>query len=158
MRTRGASRGHRRRRGETGLTLIELLIVMGIVGILSMIATLAYLDILERARVTKAIAEIKIIERMLVQKEIDGEPLPASLADIGWSKLDPWGSPYEYLVFTGGVGGARKDKFLKPLNTSFDLYSRGKDGDTQQSLNNKKSQDDIVRAMDGNFVGLAADF
>ncbi|MBW2244968.1 MAG: prepilin-type cleavage/methylation domain-containing protein, partial [Deltaproteobacteria bacterium] len=50
---------------------------------------------------------------------------------------------------------ARKDRFLVPINTSFDLYSMGKDGQTRAPLNPPVSRDDVVRANDGSFIGLA---
>jgi general secretion pathway protein G len=58
----------------------------------------------------------------------------------------------------GGVGGARKDRFLVPINSDFDIYSMGRDGQTVAPLTAKKSHDDIIRASDGGFYGLAAYF
>lgn len=58
----------------------------------------------------------------------------------------------------GGVGGARKDRFLVPINSDFDIYSMGRDGQTIAPLTAKKSHDDIIRASDGGFYGLAAYF
>jgi general secretion pathway protein G len=52
----------------------------------------------------------------------------------------------------------RKDRFLVPINSDFDLYSMGKDRETVAPLTAKKSHDDIVRANDGAFVGLASEF
>ena len=38
-------------------------------------------------------------------------------------------------------------------------YGRmGMDGDSKAPLNTKVSQDDIVRALDGGFIGLAEEF
>lgn len=47
------------------------------------------------------------------------------------------------------------DRSLHPLNSDFDLYSMGKDGNTAKPITAKISQDDIIRANDGGFVGLA---
>lgn len=58
----------------------------------------------------------------------------------------------------GGIGGARKDRFLVPINSDFDLYSMGKDRNTVAPLNPPKSQDDVIRASDGGFYGLARNF
>lgn len=58
----------------------------------------------------------------------------------------------------GGIGGARKDRFLVPINSDFDLYSMGKDGESVGPLTAKKSHDDVIRANDGGFYGLAANF
>lgn len=55
-------------------------------------------------------------------------------------------------------GKPRKDRFLHPINSDYDLYSMGKDGESVEPLTAKKSLDDVIRANDGSFVGLAADF
>jgi len=44
------------------------------------------------------------------------------------------------------------------LNSTYDLYSKGKDGQSKPPLTTKMSQDDILRANDGAFVDLAAMF
>jgi general secretion pathway protein G len=52
----------------------------------------------------------------------------------------------------------RKDRFLVPLNTDFDLYSVGRDGESVPPLSAAKSRDDVVRAANGAFIGLASKF
>jgi general secretion pathway protein G len=52
----------------------------------------------------------------------------------------------------------RKDRFGVVLNTDFDLYSMGKDRISSDSLSAPNSHDDILRANDGAFVGLASNF
>ncbi len=52
----------------------------------------------------------------------------------------------------------RKDRFLVPINSDYDLYSKGKDGESKAPLSPKVSHDDIIRANDGAFVGLASEF
>ena len=110
---------------------------------------------------TRAIADIRVIEEILTTREVDGE-LPGSLAEIGWgNRQDPWGRPYQYLSFAGLKGlpaKARKDRFLVPLNTTYDLYSMGPDGESKGPLSAKASRDDVLRAGDGSFVGLASEF
>ena len=44
------------------------------------------------------------------------------------------------------------------INSFFDLYSMGKDGQSVTPLTAKASQDDIIWANDGAFCGPAADF
>ncbi|MDR4469123.1 MAG: hypothetical protein MRJ68_12650, partial [Nitrospira sp.] len=58
----------------------------------------------------------------------------------------------------GGVGGARKDRFLVPLNSDFDVYSIGKDRNTNVALSPPQSHDDVIRASDGGFYGLGKNF
>jgi general secretion pathway protein G len=55
-------------------------------------------------------------------------------------------------------GGARKDRRLVPINSDYDLYSVGKDGQSSPPLTAGQSQDDIIRASDGGFVGPASTY
>ena len=70
------------------------------------------------------------------------------------------GQPYRYtnLDTAKGNGKARKNKNLVPINSDFDVYSMGKDGETAGPLTAKKSRDDVVRANDGRFIGLASEY
>ena len=52
----------------------------------------------------------------------------------------------------------RMDRFLHPINSDYDLYSMGKDGQTVLPLTARQSHDDVIRANDGSFVGLAVEF
>ena len=86
---------------------------------------------------------------------------PVSLAAIDRAALlDPWGNPYMYVPLNGpsATGEARKNKFQVPLNTDFDLGSAGPDGVSKTALTASASQDDILRAWNGAFVGPASDF
>ncbi|HBH01014.1 MAG TPA: prepilin-type cleavage/methylation domain-containing protein [Candidatus Rokubacteria bacterium] len=144
-----------------GLTLVELAIVLAIVATLAAIALPIYADVTERARVIRAIADIQALESEIALFEAQQGRLPADLAEIGRSALeDSWGNPYQYLNFAAagvnGKGKVRKDRNLVPLNSTYDLYSNGKDGKSQPPLTAKASQDDVVRANDGSYVGLAS--
>lgn len=144
-----------------GLTAPELLIAVAIIGILAVIAFPRYANYRERVQIAQAIIDIKEIEAKLLAYALDNREFPDDLAAVGMAgKLDPWGRPYEYtnLATIKGKGKARKDKNLVPINSDFDLYSLGKDGASSPPLNATASRDDIVRAGDGRFVGLAADF
>ncbi len=44
------------------------------------------------------------------------------------------------------------------LNSDFDLYSVGADGLSKPPLAAKDSKDDVIRALDGGYFGLAEDF
>jgi general secretion pathway protein G len=52
----------------------------------------------------------------------------------------------------------RKDRFLVPINTFFDLYSMGKDGQSVSPLTAQASRDDVIWANDGAFIGRASDY
>ena len=151
-------RAVRDRRG--GFTVIELVMILGLIGILATIAVLVYGDITERTRVAKAMADIVTLDSEISTFEMMNERLPNDLAEINRATfLDPWGNPYQYLNFAiSGNANCRKDLALHPLNTEFDLYSMGKDGQSQPPLTASQSRDDIVRANDGQYVGLAANF
>ena len=87
--------------------------------------------------------------------------LPVDLAEIGRATLkDPWDNPYEYLNFAdaGKKAKQRKDHSLHPLNSTYDLYSKGKDGDSKAPLTAQASRDDIIRANDGGYIGLASGY
>ncbi len=143
---------------ERGWTLIEVIIAIAVVAILSTIGVVMYRTSVHSSRVVKAIAEIKTIQMDLDNYyEMYGE-YPLSLDDGGHGeRLDPWGNPYEFLNYDTDPKKkkARKDKNLKPLNSQYDLFSTGPDGEWKQSLSSKTSRDDIIRARDGEFVGIA---
>jgi len=146
-------------RSSRGLTLIELLIVLAIIGTLASIGLLLYANFAEQARIARAIADISNISSELSTFETMNERLPNDLAEINRATLlDPWGRPYEYLNFALGGGQPRKDLALHPINSDFDLYSKGKDGNTAAPLTAAQSRDDVVRANDGQFIGLASNY
>ena len=146
---------------QRGFTLVEMALVIGIAAMVLWIVVPMAQGYIEKGRVNQAIVEIGTMSTAIRQQIKTKGALPDSLDDAGFGgRTDPWGHPYEYLnLFNSkGNGQARKDKKLAPLNSDFDLYSIGPDGQTAASLVNSKSRDDIVRARDGGFVGLASDF
>jgi len=145
-------------------TLVELLLVVAILGILSAIAVPLWNNYLDKARNTAALADIRAIESEIVKFQAERGRPPDTLAEAGSpTRNDPWGNPYQYLRIEGlpkkDVDGKwRKDRFLVPLNSDFDLYSMGKDGKSLPCLTANASQDDIIRANSGAYVGLASDY
>jgi general secretion pathway protein G len=149
-----------RRPRQRGFTLVEAMFVVGLVAILVGIAIPSYRSYRDRVRTSTAIREVAEMAAMAQRFELEQRAFPNSLADIGLNgRLDPWGRAYVYYnVEANGRGGARKDRRLNPLNTDFDLYSLGPDGKTKPQVTQKDSIDDIIRASNGLFVGVAADF
>lgn len=147
-------------KGSRGFTLVEIMVVMAILGTLASIAIPAFSNYMEKAEIASAIAEIRILEKEIKAYEAANDKLPSNLNDIKRAMLlDPWSNAYQYLVVsTTPPGLLRKDRFLVPLNSDFDLYSMGKDGNSQPPLTANASQDDIVRANDGGYVGLASEY
>ena len=148
---------------KQGLTLIEVMIVIVIIGILSSIAIPAYFSSKEKARNAATIAEIKILEKMILAYNFDNGTYPDNLKQLRKNELkDPWGNPYQYYKIEGrtnkGVGKMRKDRNMVPVNSDFDLYSNGKDGQSKTPFTAKASRDDIVRANNGRFIGLVSDY
>lgn len=148
-------------RSRSGFTLIEMLAAMAILGTLATIAIPRVQDAVNRAKVARAIGDISAIQSEITGYMSNGDSLPPSLATIGRAgMLDPWGRPYVYYPFpsNGGLGSARKDRFLVPLNSLYDLYSKGKDGQSASALTAAVSHDDVIRANDGGYIGLASAF
>lgn len=143
-----------------GLTLVELLVVMAIVGVLAAVAIPSYSSYRDKARVGQAVTDIGSININIRQYVTNNRTPPPDLAAVGAAgKLDPWGRPYVYTnLITAGVGKARKNKNLVPINSEFDLYSKGKDGATASALTAKTSRDDVILANDGRFIGLASNY
>ena len=149
--------------GRKGFTLVELVTATAIIGILSAIAIPAYSDYYNKARIVRTITEIRMLATSIVAYTVSNNRQPDTLGDIGYGNLlDPWGHAYQYLNIADGdikgKGSFRKDRFLNPLNSDFDLYSMGADGESKPPLTTKDSQDDILRASNGRFIGLASDF
>jgi general secretion pathway protein G len=159
QRQRLARTGRRRR----AFTVLELMLALAITTILAAIAIPAYRGYRERSQTKAAMGQIKEIELLITDYELEHEIYPPSLAAIEADGMrDPWGNPFHYLRIDGPnppkKGKLRKDKNLVPINSDYDLYSSGPDGDSKMPLTAKASRDDIIRANDGGFVGVAADY
>lgn len=147
---------------QQGFTLVDIMIALVLAALLTAIAIPSYNGVVRRARIAAAIGDMgKIHVALDIFITNNNSLYPISLAAIGMDTLaDPWGNPYRYLNIEAGAnrGAVRKDRNLVPLNTDYDLYSMGKDGASVPPLTAKASRDDIVRANNGAYFGLAEDY
>jgi general secretion pathway protein G len=149
-------------RYSQGWTLLELLMVVTIAGTLLTVAGASFTSVRQKAMIVQAKVDLsgmlQALERYRMRRP---GRLPLTLAELGYANLlDPWGNPYVYLNFSQvkGKGAMRKDHNLVPINSEFDLYSMGPDGQSRPPLTAKASRDDIIVGNDGQFIGPASDY
>ena len=65
-----------------------------------------------------------------------------------------------FSIFTGVPAETtrRRDRYMFPLNTDYDLFSLGPDHRTACSLGESVGMDDVIRANNGGFFGRASDY
>ena len=144
---------------QRGMTLIELLVVAAAIVMLSAFAIPAFKSYVDRSRNSRAIGDIGSISLQLYRWQLNTRSFPLTLADAGIAAIDPWGQPYRYTRVEGTPQNQlRKDHNLHPINTDFDLYSIGPDGATNLPLTAQPSRDDIIRANNGSYIGVAANY
>src|SRR5215467_9260845 len=125
--------------GKKGFSFVELLIAITLVGALAGIALQWYQSYRSQADINKAITEMRTIDTQIQLYWQANSAYPASLSVVPQGDiLDPWGSPFQYLQIEGGdvkgKGQMRKDKSLVPINSDYDLYSMGPDGQSSAPL------------------------
>jgi general secretion pathway protein G len=139
--------------------LRNVLVVLAAGLVVGSFAVPAFNGYLARSRVARAVSDIGTMSLKLHQWQRDGNTLPRTLAEAGISTVDPWGRPYVYLrAADASRSQLRKDGRLIPLNTDFDLYSYGPDGVSALALPAAPSRDDVVRAANGAYIGLGANY
>jgi general secretion pathway protein G len=146
---------------EHGFSFVELLTAVSVLAALAALMLPQFASYRLQAQIAKAIADIRTLDTSVQLYKMSNGALPTSLSQVANGTIeDSWGRPYQYLKIEGmkGKGDARKDKFLVPINSDFDLYSMGPDGKSSAPLTAKASQDDIIRANDGRYVGRASDY
>ncbi len=147
--------------GASGFTVIEMMLTVAIVGVLAVIAVSSYTKYRERIQTMEAVSDIGSLAPLIGQYALDNNGYPDTLADIARDTMrDPWGNPYQYLSHdtNRARGQWRKDHNIVPINSDYDLWSSGKDGLSSPPLTAAHSRDDIVRANNGRFIGLASEF
>jgi len=139
------------------------MIVLAILSIVLFVAVPAYQGYVERARVERAKADLAEISIKAERFFTENSRYPETLAEIDEAgRLDPWDSTYQFLRIAGagpGIRGrVRKDKNLVPVNSDFDLYSMGPDGESRPPFTARASRDDIVRCGNGAYFGIADEY
>ena len=161
---------------QKGFTFLQLLVAMVIVGILAVIALPNYGGDINcdagpggkpgpvmRAKQSQMISGILTLQSWAFQYETRYNKYPESLADLGpeaEAMRDPWDNPYQFVAIRtmDGVGKARKDHNMKPINMDYDIYSMGPDGKTATPITSTPGEDDFIIAYDGGYLGFACHF
>ena len=147
------------RRLRKNFTVRDATIVAAAALLIGSFAIPAFHGYVERSRVARAVSEIGTISLQLYRWQQSTSALPANLAEAGLAGDDPWGRPYVYVRAVGASRSQlRKDGALAPLNSDFDLYSLGADGESALALPAAPAHDDVVRADDGDYIGLALNY
>lgn len=157
----GQGRARSGMRSAAGFTLLEIIFAVAAMAIVGMLAQGQFAGYVERSKMAVAKADIVTMTVDVIRYQSNHEGrLPETLADIGRAEfLDPWQRPYHYVNLTGeSKGNARKDHRLNPINSDYDLFSAGKDGVYKPQVTQKDSLDDVIRARDGAYIGVAEEF
>jgi general secretion pathway protein G len=146
-------------RSQHGFTLAETLLLTALLALGADAILARTAAQLERSRLEQARRETGQIQAAIRAYRDLHHELPAALTDLDPPvPLDPWGRPYEYMNFdvSGFVGQRTFDG--RPVNSEFDLYSKGPDGQSDANLRSEVGSDDIIVARDGAYIGPSADF
>ena len=151
---------------HTGVTLIELLVVVAVLMTLSGLGIAGYSSYRDTAHINTAKQDILAIATVIDRYKLATGNWPQNLSDIKQqNKTDPWGNLYVYAPIpkligqiSTGASNIRQDANQRPINTFYDLYSMGKDGESISNISSDISKDDVLRARDGDFIGLARDY
>jgi len=148
---------------HSGLTLVEIAIVILIAALIIGTVTPVYLHIIENKRIDLAVDEITRLQKDIDRFGRRNMRFPNDLAEVYPTvPVDPWGNPYQYINIKNAISPAminpRTDNNLKRLNADYDLYSDGRDKTSLSPVSANESRDDIIRAKNGNYVGIASEY
>jgi len=139
-----------------------MLVVVMIIVSLATIGIPQFVRYKIQAQSAKTVTDLQTLNTSVQLYVIQHGALPDSLGQVlNGNIADPWGNPYQYLKIEGNPNAnqqARKDLFLIVVNSDFDLYSMGPDGQTIIPLAASVSQDDAIRANDGGYFGIASNY
>ena len=146
---------------QPGFTLVQLLITIAVLGAVGFGAIPQCTSIVQDGKVSSAVADIAKIGQAAISFQLRTGVLPNSLEELdNIPSHDPWVRQYRYnnLTGNGAIAAARINSNRTPINTLFDIYSLGQDGESVSPLTANTSGDDVVWARDGQFIGLASDY
>lgn len=110
----------------------------------------AYNEYINKSKNAAAIGDIRTLSTEISAYYMDSGSNPDTLSTINRvGFLDPWKKEYIYNKIP-----VLMDILDLPLNTDFDIYSKGSDGNSEAFGGDPSNDNDIVRANDGTYVGL----
>ena len=146
---------------KTKFSLIELLLCIAVIFILMSFGMKVMTLAIKRAKIVRCVSEIKSIQTAIeAYRDEHKREIPDSFEVLNINTVyDPWKNAYSYQNYKMIPNGKRrKDKNMNPLNSDYDLWSNGPDGKTAFQINSAFGHDDIIRASDGQFIGIADDY
>ncbi|HEY5703492.1 MAG TPA: prepilin-type cleavage/methylation domain-containing protein [Gammaproteobacteria bacterium] len=137
---------------------MEMVMTVSVVLLMFALVIPAAREIVNKTRSDNVVVDLEKIQTDISDFMLINRRLPDSLTEIyGDIPRDPWGNEFNYLNIADGDESVkfkvRKYKFIKNLNSDYDLFSEGIDGESVQPLTGKSSHDDIVRAKNGLYIG-----
>lgn len=137
---------------RTGFTLVELLVVVAILGVLALMAIPTFNQYVTTTKSNRCIADIRSIDKAITAYLIEKTTLPPgfNLATVGMDgQRDPWGRQYYFQNFADPGATPLEYPDTSQINTDYDLYSYGANGESSIAYDAAKTEDDIVRANNG---------
>lgn len=151
-----------KRSSQAGYTITELMIVIALVALLSSFAIPAFNGYIDDAKVSSAVGDMgRIVLEIEKYRTNNNDQLPPTLGDLNLDSIkDPWDKNYKYVPVTdpGDLSAMRQKPGVGTLNRDYDLLSRGPDGMSARNITKSKALDDIIRANNGAYMGLAEDY
>ncbi len=151
------------RKSFRGFTFLEIVVVIIVAALIVGSAFPAYMYLIDSARNRRAIQDITDMAEDIDRFWRLNKRYPIDLAEIfDQTPRDPWGIDYQYLSIwdapNPGSLSIRTDVNEERLNSDYDLYSTGSDTVSMYSIVEPISRDDIIRAENGDFIGLVIDY
>jgi len=157
------------RNKERGFTIAEFVISAMVATLLLTMMIPATMNLIKQAKEDKVVIDLKAIAEKVDEFRKHNSRYPLSLMEVYTAMpIDPWGNAYQYLNIAddpghghghgNGNGKQRKYKNEKAINEDYDLYSMGSDGKSAPPLTAGPSQDDVIRANNGHFIGIVTEY